>query len=132
MAKGIDPSVLNDGLNLLDVNVTRIALYNAEPSSGATYNSGPNASKLIGSIAMAGTQLSIADGAIDGRTLTVLAQTGVTADVVGGTVTHIAIIGDDGAANIYPLVWTTCNDVVLALNDTLDIPTFEVRFRDPA
>lgn len=66
-----------------------------------------------------------ADGTVSGRRTTVAAQPGVTVDSTG-TVTHLALV--DGSRL---LAVTPTQSFGVTAAGTVDIPAFDIEFRDP-
>lgn len=79
----------------------------------------------LADVTMAGVDFTVGDGDTSGRKVAVAAKSGVTVDT-SGTATHIALCD---ATNL--LAVTTCTSVALTTPGDVNIPAFDIEFRDP-
>ena len=103
MAKSVHDDVLDQALNYIDANATRMTACNAQPT---TYTEG-NATFALADVTMAGADFTVANGDTSGRKVTVGAKSGVTIDTTG-TATHIALLDVTNSKLLYVTTCTSC------------------------
>lgn len=117
-------TVLDAALNVLTTNLDRLDICSAEPSN---YTEATSTLSLGNAATTTG---SPANGATDGRRVTVAAVTGGAGSVTGtGTATHIA--GTDGSSNFYLARALSASQAVTSGN-SWNSSAFDVTIRDPA
>lgn len=87
---------------------------------------GTGTGKSLGSVSLSGIDYSKANGATDGRTMTVAAQTGISITTTG-TADHVAIVDTTGTELL--LVTSMTAQAVTALG-TVDLDAFSHTARD--
>jgi hypothetical protein len=126
MAKRVGTIVLDQALNYIDANVTRMTACSAEPT---TYTEG-NATFALADVTMAGADFTVANGDGGGNTprkVTVAAKSSVTVDTTG-TATHVALLD---VTNSALLLVTTCTSQALTSGNTVNFPTWKFEIGAP-
>ena len=129
MAYKIADTVFDTALTYLKNNCDTVVVLSGDPASyteAITNNGGSN--KRIATVSVTSTSFTIADGAADGRKVTVAAQNDV-AVVAPGDASHVAWL-DTGNTEILFVTQLTTNRTGLTTSDTLDIPAHFAAFRD--
>jgi len=126
MAKLLDNTVLDAGLDLIQANATQISLTVDQPT---TYGTATGTYALaIKSDLTSGSYTSPADDAVSpyGRKLIVSAVTAEPVDV-SGTAGFVNLMG--AAATLYAV--TTCTAQALVQGNTVTIPAWKIQIGDP-
>lgn len=123
MAKWANDNVMDNGLNWIKNNVESMHLCSAQPTTYAEATS----TYSLGSVAVTGTDITIADGDTSGRKATVAAKT-VTASGAG-TITHYALVNDTSSILMY--VTTTDSNPVVS-GDTINCSAWDIEISDPS
>ena len=114
--------VLDALCDYLKNNVTQEALCSAQPT---TYAEATSTYKLALKTGLtSGSFTGPANGDVNGRKITVNAQSGVTVDA-SGDATHIALCS--GTVLLYV---TTCTTQAVTSGNTANIPAWDVEFAD--
>jgi hypothetical protein len=119
MTKLLADSVLDGPEGILD-NGTRMVIC-----SGAPANFAGIAAVALADVVIDSSDFTPGNGDTSGRKVTVGAQSGVTVDT-SGTATHLSI--DDGTTL---LLVTEVTSQALTAGNTINVPAFDVEFRDP-
>lgn len=121
MGKKTGDEVYDAALNHVKNNVTQMILCDAEPADRAA----ALASALV-SVAMVSGDVTVSDGAVSGRRLTVAAKSGQSATATGNY-NHTCLISATGLL----LVTTAGTARSLQSGDSVDIPAWNYELRDP-
>jgi hypothetical protein len=124
MSKWINDAALDAALNYVRANCDLLIICSQQPT---TYTEATS-TYALGSVAMTpNTDYTLADGAVDGRQLTVAAKTRVPI-TVSGTATHIALCktGDSSLRLV-----TTCASQAVVAGGSADCPTWKIALADP-
>lgn len=125
MAKTIHDDVLDQALNYLKNNTTRISLCSAQPT---TYTEAITTYMLAIKTVSATDFTGPSDGDTSGRKIRANAQTGVVS-TNSGTATYAA--WTDSALSKLLMV-TTCTSQVITAPNPIDIPVHDYEIGDPA
>jgi hypothetical protein len=120
MTKSLDDTVLDAPEAIID-NVTAIHICSSAPANHAGI-----AAVSLADVTVDSSDFTPGNGDVSGRKVTVAAQSGITVDA-SGTATHIA--GTDGSTMLF---LTECTSQVLTSGNTVNIPAFDIEFRDPS
>ncbi len=120
MAKFTDNTVLDAALNEIATS-TAMHLCSAQPANHAGI-----AAVSLADVTMAGGDYTNSDQTPDGRKVTVAAKSGVTVDA-SGTGNHIAFTNGSVLKHV-----ATCDAIAVTSGGTVDFPTLDIDFRDPA
>lgn len=123
MAKSINSTVLDQALNYLKNNGTKMVLCSAQPT---TYTEG-NATYMLANVTMASGDYTLANGDTSGRKVTMAAKTGISVSNAG-TGTHVAILDTTGTAL---LLVTTCTSQAVSSGGTCDIGSWKDEIQAP-
>ena len=123
MAKSINNTVLDQALNYVKSNATRMTICSAQPTTYAEANS----TYALGSVTMASGDFTLANGDVSGRKITVAAKTG-NAVAVAGTATHVALLD---VTNSALLLVTTCASQAVASGGTFDVGSWKDEIQAP-
>lgn len=124
MAKKVEDIVLDQALNYIKNNGTRIDLNSAEP---ADYTAATSTLTLGNDATLtSGSYTGPVAGDTNGRKLTINAVTGISTSA--GTCTHVAISDVTGTAL---LLATTTGGESLAGGGTADVAAFDYEIADP-
>lgn len=129
MAYKIADTVFDTALTYLKNNCNTVVVLSGNPASyneAITNNGGSN--KRIATVSVTSTSFTVADGAADGRKVTVAAQNDVPV-VADGDASHVAWL-DTTNTEILFVTQLTTNRTGLTTSDTLDIPAHFAAFRD--
>jgi len=121
MAKKCDDSVLDGALTVIDSNMSAVHVNTAEPADRAAA-----IADSLATVAVDGTDGTIANGDTSGRKLTIAQQADLSI-TSSGTATHIAVI----SASLLLYV-TTCTSQALTSGGTVTIPAWDIEIADPA
>lgn len=124
MAKWVHNDVLDEALNYVNDNCTRMTLCSAQP---ADYTQA-NATYKLADVTMAPADFTLSDGDVSGRKVRVSQKTNVTVDSTGNA-THVALLD---VSNTKLLYVTTCVAQSLTAGNTVDIPAWDVEISDPS
>lgn len=124
MAKTIHTDVLDQALNYLKNNTTRICICSAQPT---TYTEAITTYKLVIKTVTSADFTGPAAGDTSGRKMTSNAQSGVTIDSSGTAL--FAAWAD--SSNTKLLFVTTCTSQALTSGNTANIPAFDYEIGDP-
>lgn len=123
MTKMLDDTVFDGAWAVAD-NATVMHATSSAPANHA----GIAAVSLADIVMTAGAgngDYTVGNGPVSGRSLTVVAQSGVTIDN-SGSATHV--VGTDGST----LLWVTeCTTQALVAGGTVDFPSFKLNMPDP-
>lgn len=130
MAYRIADTVFDQALNYLKNNCNTIVVLSGDPASysEAINNAGTGSNKKIASATVTSSSFTVADGAADGRKVTVAAQNDV-AVTAAGDASHVAWLDTSNSVVLFVTQLTT-NRTGLTTSDTLDIPAHFAAFRD--
>lgn len=132
MAYRIADTVFDQALNYLKSNCGQVVVLSGDPASysEATSANGSGTGKLIASVNVSSTDFTVADGASDGRKVTVSAQNDVAVSH-SGDASHVAWLNNtSGSEAVLFVTQLTTNRTGLTSSDTLDIPAHFAAFRD--
>jgi hypothetical protein len=124
MAKSVHDDVLDGALNVVKNNATRLCVCANQPT---TYAEATSTYKLAIKTISSSDFTGPANGDTNGRKLTVNAANGLNVDA-GGDAQHIALAD---VANSKLLYVTTCTLKTLALNDSVNVPAWDIEIADP-
>ena len=125
MAKSQNDLMLDAAFDWIRARVTQMTVCSTQPT---TYAQATSTYKLA-DVPLTSTGIAVADGAVNGRKMTIAAKSGVTIDV-SGTAAHIALAGSTGATVL--LFVTTCTTQALTSGGTVDIPAWTDTISDVA
>ena len=130
MAYKIADTVFDTALTYLKNNCDTVVVLSGNPNNynEAITNTGSGSNKRIATVSVTSTSFTVADGAADGRKVTVAAQNDVPV-VAAGDASHVAWL-DTGNTEILFVTQLTTNRTGLTTSDTLDIPAHFAAFRD--
>jgi hypothetical protein len=123
MAKSVATIVLDQALNYVKNNGTRLCVCNAQPTD---YTTATSTYKLAIKTISSSDYTGPADDS-GGRKVTVNAQSGITVDA-SGTALYIAIADSSNSALTYV---TTCTSQVLTAGNTVTVPAWKISFSQP-
>lgn len=121
----ISDTVFDVSLQYLKDNVTKIVMCSQEPTNYTE----ANATYALAPVTVTGTDFTIANGATDGRKVTVAQKTGQTV-TANGTITHAAWLDVSNTALLAVTKLSTNRAVTTA--DTITMPAHFVALRDAA
>lgn len=124
MGKSIHNDVLDQSLNYIKNNATRLAVCSAEPT---TYTEAITTYKLADVDIDSSDFTGPSDGDVSGRKIRINAQGDVPVDS-SGTATHIALVD---VTNTKLLLVTTCTSQAIVASSTVDVPAFDYELPDP-
>jgi len=116
--------MLDAALDWIRARVTQMTVCSAQPTS---YAEAVTTYKLA-DVSITSTDLTLGDGDVDGRKVTIGAQNGVTVDTTG-TANHVALAGSTGSTL---LLVTTCTTQALTTGNTVDFPAWRDELADAA
>jgi hypothetical protein len=119
----LSDTVLDTALNYLKNNVTKIVMCSQEPTTYAE----ANATYALAPVTVASGDFTLANGATDGRKVTVAQKTG-QAVTANGTITHAAWLDVANSALLAVTKLATNRAVTTA--DTITMPAHFVALRD--
>jgi len=125
MAKLLPDAVIDGMLSYLRQKLTGISVCSTQPT---TYAEATTTYKLADKNGLTSTDLTLGDGDVSGRKVTMKAQSSVAVDVTG-TAAHVAWWGS--SASLLLLV-TTCTTQALTTGNTVNIPAHDYEIRDVA
>lgn len=131
MAYTISDTVFDEALNYLKNNCAKVVVLSADPAgsySNANTDEGTGSGIKIAEVAVTSTDFTVANGATDGRKVTVGAQNDVAVSAAGDA-THVAWLDTSNSAVLFVTQLTT-NRTGLTTSDTLDIPAHFAAMRD--
>lgn len=131
MAYTIADTVFDQSLNYLKNNCAKVVVLSADPAgsyANANTDNGTGSGIKIAEAAVTSTDFTLADGATDGRKVTVAAQNDVAVSAAGDA-THVAWLDTSNSAVLFVTQLTT-NRTGLTTSDTLDIPAHFAAIRD--
>lgn len=123
MAKTINSTVLDQALNYIKNNATRMVVCSAQPT---TYTEG-NATFMLANVTMASGDYTVQAGVTSGRRVTMAAKTAISV-TNSGTATHVALLDVTGTAL---LLVTTCTSQALTAGNTVTVPTWNDEIAAP-
>lgn len=128
MAKTCHNNVLDQGLEWLRDNVDKMVLCSDAPTTYAE----ATATYALADIALSsgsGGDMTIGDGVVSGRKLTVAAKNNVDVDAAGdGDHVALVITGSEILAYVTSL---TTEKTGLEIGDKVNFPTWNIELRDP-
>lgn len=124
MAKWIHDDVLDQSLNYVKNNCTRMTACSQQP---ADYTEA-NATYKLADVTMASGDFTVGDGDASGRKVNVAAKAAVDIDA-DGTANHVALLD---VSNTKLLAVTTCQANQLTSGGTVDFPTWDLEASDPS
>jgi len=130
MGKSVHDDVLDQLLNYIKNNGTRISVCETQPTTyaEATTNKGSGGYKLAIKTLTSGNYSGPANGDVSGRKLTKSQDDNITVDVTG-TAQHIAI---SDATNSKLLLVTTCTSISITAAGQITIPAWDMEVADPS
>lgn len=131
MAYNISDTVFDTALNYLKNNCTKVVVLSADPAgsyANANTDNGTGSGIKIAEVTVTSTDFTVADGATDGRKVTVSAQNDVPVGA-NGDASHVAWLDVSNTAVLFVTQLTT-NRTGLTTSDTLDIPAHFAALRD--
>lgn len=123
MAKTVNSTVLDQALNYIKNNVTKMVVCNAQPT---TYTEG-NATFALAPVTMASGDFTVQAGVTSGRRVTTAAKSAVSV-ATSGTATHVALLDVTNTALLYV---TTCTSQALTSGNTVTIPSWNIEIAAP-
>ena len=125
MAVWQNDSMLDAAFDWIRARVTQMTVCNAQPTNfteaTATYK--------LADVPLSSTDLTIGEGDVNGRKVTIGAKSSVTIDTTG-TASHVALAGSTGATVL--LYVTTCVTQALTTGNTVDFPAWRIELADGA
>lgn len=131
MAYTISDTVFDQALSYLKNNCTKCVVLSADPAgnySNANTDNGTGSGIKIAEVTVTSTDYTVADGATDGRKVTLAAQNDVPVGAAGDA-SHVAWLDVSNTAVLFVTQLTT-NRTGLTTSDTLDIPAHFAALRD--
>ena len=131
MAYNISDTVFDEALNYLKNNCTKVVVLSADPAGSYTNANTDNATGSgikIAEKTVSSSDFTLANGATDGRKVTVGAQNDVAVGA-DGDASHVAWL-DTGNSEVLFVTQLTTNRTGLTQSDTLDIPAHFAALRD--
>jgi len=133
MGKFIANAVFDAAFAEVTGNCNKICITDAEPAAYAScVLSASSSGNLLADVSSitASDFTGPADGSTDGRKLTVDAQSSISVDATGSA-THIVLVDTTSSGRM--LVGTTLSATKsLTVGNKVDMPSWEVRLRDPS
>lgn len=123
MGKSVHDDVLDQALNYIKNNCTRICACSAEPTTYAEATS----TYELADVTVASGDFTVANGSVSGRKVTVAQKSGIAVDV-GGDITHLGYVD---VSNTKLLAVTTTTTKTVTTADTITIPATILEIRDP-
>lgn len=123
MSKAINSTVLDQLLNYIKNNATRMCVCSAQPT---TYTEAITTFELA-DVTMASGDYTVQAGVTSGRRVTTAAKSAVPVDNTG-TATHIALVDVSNSALLFV---TTCTSQGLTASNTVTIPAFNLEVAAP-
>lgn len=128
MAKWVDSSVLDNGLNQIKNNATRMLLLNTY-SAGQSYATITGGSNVLATVVMTGTDFTLGNGASNSRTLTTGTKS-VTATTASSTPDlHVAFT--NGTDTVYWVTDETTNQSI-GVGNTVNFPAIVYTNNQPS
>jgi predicted transcriptional regulator len=126
MGKMINSDVFDGALNVMKNSATAQIACSAEPTNYAEATT----TYALADVAITSADLTLANGDIDGRKVTVAAKSGVEVDT-SGTATHVALVD---ATSGRVLAVTTCDSLPLTAGsgNVVSFPNWTFTLRAPA
>jgi hypothetical protein len=127
MAKFVNDSVMDAGLNSIKTTADKLILCVGQPTTYAqatTLVSGGG--KKVGEIAVDTNDFTLANGDTSGRKMTVAAQSNISI-TESGTVDHVALVDDGGSAL---LLVTTCAAQAVTAGNIANTAAFDEEIAD--
>ena len=124
MAKSLNTTVLDQALNYIKNNATKLVLCSAQPT---TYAEG-NSTFMLANVTMASGDYTLGNGDTSGRKVTTAAKSGVSVSSAG-TANHAALLD---VTNSALLAVTTLTSTALASGGTVDIGAFKFEINNPS
>lgn len=124
MGKAQNDDMLDAALNYLRLNVTRVCVCSAQPT---TYTEAITTYELA-DVTVDSADFTLANGDTSGRKVTIGEQTGVSVDN-NGDPSHIALVSVADTTLRYV---TTCAGDTLTAGGTVDLPAWDVEIADAA
>jgi len=131
MAKSLNTAVLDEALNYVKNNATKLVLCSGEPATynAATTNFGSGGNRL-GDVALAAADMTLSDGAGAGRKATV-AEKIITVDVAAtdpDKADHLAVVDDTGSALLLVNIPDIPREVLAG--DNIEVATFDLELSE--
>lgn len=124
MAKWCSDAFLDQSLNWVKNNITRMSVCDAQPTTHAEANT----TYALAYTVMASGDFTVGNGDTNGRKIAVAQKANIAVGSTG-TATHIALFAYPGTYFCYV---TTCATQLLTSGNTVTIPTWDIEIRDPA
>ena len=124
MAKSVNPTVLDQALNYIKNNCTRMVLCSSQPT---TYTEA-NSTFALANVTMASSDFTVGAGVTSGRKVAVAAKNSVSVST-SGTSTHVALLDVTNTALLYV---TTHTSQALTSGNTANIGTWNIEIADPS
>jgi hypothetical protein len=124
MAKSVHDDVLDQSLNYVKTNGTRICVCSTQPT---TYTEAITTYKLAIKTISSSDYTGPANGDSSGRKLTVNQAATITVDATG-TASHVAIADATASKLLYV---TTCSAQALTSGNTVTVPAWDIEIADP-
>lgn len=122
MGKLVADAVLDAALAYIETNAVLLTVCADTPTN---YSNATTTYKLA-DVAIDGDDMTIADGTVSGRKLTISEQAAITIDSTG-TATHICLCSSDTLLYV-----TTCTSQALTAANTVTVPAWKLEIADPA
>lgn len=119
MAKFTPDAILDKPLEYIRDEVTTLYVCSGQPANFAGI-----AAVALADVAIDETDLTIANGDVSGRKVTVAQQSNVDIDS-DGTATHVALASADELLQV-----TTCTSQALNDEGTVTVPAYDIEFAD--
>lgn len=128
MAKWNNDNVLDKGLEWIRDNVDRMILCSAQP---ATYAEA-NATYDLADVALtsgSGGDMTIDDGDVTGRKITIAAKNNVDIDHAGDG-SHVALVDDAAGGTLVYVTTLNTTKTGLQIGDKVNFPAWDIEIRD--
>ena len=128
MAKWVASSVLDNGLNQIKNNATRMLLLNTY-SAGQSYATITGGSNVLASVVMKGTDFTLTDGAASSRALITTAKS--TTAVAASSTPDLHIAFTNGSNTVYWVTDESTNQAI-GVGNTVNFPAITYTSSQPS
>lgn len=128
MAKSVNNLVLDEALNYIKDNCTKMVACVGAPTDYTDANTDPgSAGEKLAEVTMVSGDFTVGEGAVSGRKVEVGSKSGVSVGYTG-TATHVALLDVTNTAVLYV---TTCTSQSLTSGNTITFPVWDIEIADP-
>jgi len=125
MGKKVDDTVLDAALNIIKTKCNLMTACAGEPLTFAAANVGGG--NYLAGVAMAPTDILVANGLISGRKAAIAAKAGITVAATGAA-DHVALLDTVSSTLLYV---TTSTALGLTAGSSLTLGTWNIEIADP-